>query len=192
MPTPAARCAARISNWPAGAAPVGRRPHAVDRRERQRRAGSPRSATAPPTRSGPRLPKSNRNSSNAVGELVAALVEPRQRPHRVARRGRVDLADAGDDRHDQVGPPDASATRADHPDRHGRHVRGEEVLGEQLAMHRQQVAEALPQLASDIAVRSGRRARSAFVIVAVVGQLGRDRRASSGRTPRRTSRRSSR
>ena len=94
------------------------------------------------------------------GELGRVGIEARHVPHRLARRGGVDLADAGEDRQDQVGATHGGRDRRDGADGHGRHVRGEQVVAEVLAVQRHEVEVALPEVVLGPAWRSrgGRRA----------------------------------
>ena len=112
-PRPSSRCRARTSNWPAGSARVGRQPHPVDRRERERRAGLPgRRSGLPLVR--PAAAEVEEELAEGVDELVAAPVRsataptsrgsaPPSRPRRCRR-----------DRQHQIRPPDRIGDGADH------------------------------------------------------------------------------
>ena len=88
------------------------------------------------------------SASSAAREPLEQTVDPgverggerRRRPHhatqlpeRVGRGGRVDAADAGDERHGQGGVADRGAHALDHTERHRGAVGDVEVLGEQPA-----------------------------------------------------------
>ena len=109
-------------------------------------AWSPTRASGSPTRSGHGC-RTRERIVEAFGELHRVGVESRQCPHRVARRRRIDVADAGDDRHDQIRPADRRRHAGDHADRHGGHVGGEQVVGEHLAVQRQHIAGTVPTAA---------------------------------------------
>ena len=67
-------------------------------------------------------------------KFVARRIESRQLPHCVARFGRVDLADTGDERHDEVRPANGGRNGLNHPDWH-RCQRGDKnVLLKQFAV----------------------------------------------------------
>ena len=108
--------------------------------------GSPRSAIAPPTRSDRDFRsrrgsgRSRRRTRRCAGR--AARAPTSHGSARPSRRHRCRRGPPG-----QIRPPDRLGDGADDPGRHGCHVRREQMLGEQLAVHGQEVLEALPQLA---------------------------------------------
>ncbi len=117
---------------------------------------------------GPRCAQPVEQAVHAVFELGcefgAATGNSAEFPHRMRRLGRVDLADAGDDRHDQVGPTHRRGHGADDPDWDGRHVRRKDVMAEQILLVRVGLFEVRP----DLVVRHGRE-----VGPGVVESLGR-------------------
>ena len=133
---------------------------------------------------GPRLPKSWMNRSKAAANSTdvgssrdnahiawlgsAESTEPRPAMIGMIRSGRpTAVGDAADDAH-----------------RHRRHVRGEQVVGEQRAMQRQQRQVAIPQASVGHGRQVGSRVAEGDGLVAVVGQLGQIVERCLGEDPR--------
>ena len=150
---------------------VGRQPHPFDRSHGERGAGLPCGRPALPL-VGAAAAEVEHELIERLGELGRVGLHAGQGPHRMAGRSRVDLTDAGDDRHDQIRSAHCRGNGGDGADGHRGHVRGEEMVREVGAVKRDQRQVALPQLGIGEGGVVGPIRPERDGLVAVIGELG--------------------